>query len=449
MRFVRRAGRFVLPSALAVALVHACARPLPPPGGDEDREAPRVAATTPEHMAVVPGFDGAVIFRFAERVSEQGVRDDLVLISPRTGQAKVTRGREEIRVEIEGGWRDSTVYRVILLPGVRDLFGNEVRDPIELAFSTGPEIPLAVIGGLVSDRITGNPAAQALVEARLRGDSTVWIAAADSSSFFALRYLRPGLYDLTAWIDQNRNRRRDLTEPFAQGISQPINRASDTVLVDNMSVVPADTTPPTLQGAEASDSMAVRVRTDDYLEPSAPLSAIQVRLLAMPDSTLVEGEHRVMTVDSFNVMIQRRDSIAAAAAADSMAADTLRADSVRADSGVAGRVRPQPGRPATLQGRGAPPPRTAGSTDVPAPGLPLPFQDLIIIPATPLVPGERYMITLEGLRNISGRSGGSGSATFAVPERRPPPARDTTGIDTTAVRRDTIHVRSSPRHPIG
>ena len=432
----QRAGRVSLPAqiVLGLAAALACARSLPPPGGEEDRESPRVVSTTPEHLAVVPGFKEPVVFRFAERLSEQGVRDDIVLISPRTGEAKVSRGRNEIRVELEGGWRDSTVYRVILLPGLRDLFGNEVRDPIELAFSTGSDIPNAVIGGLVSDRITGNPAAQALVEARIRGDSTVWVAAADSSSFFALRYLRPGFYDLTAWVDQNRNRRRDRSEPFAQGISQPINSPGDTVLVDNISVVPADTTPPTLQGAEARDSLQIRVRTDDFLDPAAPLSTIQIRLVALPDSNLIEGEHRLMTVDSFDVMKQRLDSIAAAAAADSaLAADSLRTDSARA-GGVAG----QRGRGLA---RGVTPPPTTVPAAVPAPQFALPFQDLVVIPAMPLEPGARYLITLEGMRNISGRTGGKGPAPFEVPER-PPPARDTTGavVDTGSIRRDTLRL---------
>lgn len=422
-------------SCFGLVFALACARALPPPGGEEDREPPRVISTTPAHLEVVPGFNGAVVFRFAERISEQGIGDEIVLVSPRTGEARVSRGSDEIRVEMEGGWRDSTVYRVILLAGFRDLFGNEVREPIELAFSTGSEIPAAVIGGLVSDRITGNPATDALVEARVRGDSTTWVAAADSSSFFALRYLRPGLYDLTAWVDQNRNRQRDRNEPFATGISQPINRASDTVLVANVSVVPADTTSPTVQGAEARDSMQVRVRTDDYLDPSAPLSAIKVEMLALPDSTSVPGEYRLMTVDSFDAMIRARDS-AAAARADTMGVDTTGVDTLRVDSAIARRMEPP-----LREG----PPRPAG---IPAPELPLPYQDLVIVPDSSLRHGERYLIRLEGLRNISGRSGGSGSATFDVPDR--PAPRDTTGarVDTTAIRRDTIHVRSSPRHPI-
>jgi hypothetical protein len=138
-------------------------------------------------------------------------------------------------------------------------------------------------------------------------------------------------------------------------------------------------------------------------------------------------------VDSFDVMRARLDSIAAAARADSaLAADSLRVDSARIGAGQRGRG----------NARGVTPPaRTGQGNAVPAPQLALPFQDLVVIPAVPLEPGARYQITLEGMRNISGQSGGVGSARFDVPERRPPPARDTTVVvDTGAVRRDTTRL---------
>jgi hypothetical protein len=129
-----------------------------------------------------------------------------------------------------------------------------------------------------------------------------------------------------------------------------------------------------------------------------------------------------MKVDSFQAVVVAR--------ADSIRRDSLaRADSLRIDSaGVADTLPPRP--PA---GRGQPPrvlQQQLGRGGQPQPGDmppagPLPFQELVVIPARPLAPG-RYLLDVSGLQNISGRTGGGGTAPFEIspPPRRP--ARDTT-----------------------
>ena len=397
----------------AAVFTVACARALPPSGGDEDREAPRVIETVPAPLALEQDFRGEVVFRFNERISERGVDDNAVLVSPRTGAVRVSRGRTEIKVSVEGGWRQGRVYRVILVPGIRDLFGNETREPAELAFSTGAELTQTVIGGLVSDRITGRPASLVMVEAVPRGDSTTYVTSADSAAFFSFRYLLPAVYDVVAYADQNRNRRRDPAEAYSRTIGVSVNRDNDTVVVENVAIVPADTTPPRLLRAEARDSTSARLTTDDWLEPSVDLQFIEVSLMTLPDSVAVPGAHRLMTVDSFTVWQQR------------LRADSTKPDSAAADSVSAPRAGPVRAQPiAALRG------------GIPAPGLPLPYQELVLIPAAPLAPGGRYRVTIQGLVNISSRSGGGGAVDFEIPERRPV-RRDTTAVDVAGPQRVT------------
>src|SRR5690606_10245632 len=107
--------------------------------------------------ATVPEFSGPVIFRFDERISERNI-ENIAIVSPSDGDVSVDRGRSELRISIEGGFQPGRVYRVILLPGVRDLFNNERRAPAELVFSTGPAITETALAGLVVDRITGRAA---------------------------------------------------------------------------------------------------------------------------------------------------------------------------------------------------------------------------------------------------------------------------------------------------
>ena len=412
IRLVVVAGAFV-----------ACARNLPPPGGEEDRVPPQIVATTPETLSIVTDFEGPVVFRFAEKLSERGPTNP-VIVSPQPAEVEFTRSGEEIRVDLKGGWRRGVIYRVVLMPGIRDLFNNERREAAELVFSTGPQIPATAIAGLVTDRITGRPAQQAIVDATRREDSLVYSTAADSLAFFALRNVPIGSYDIVAYSDLNGNRRRDPTEPVSRSINQTLVRAADTVTVaDQLVVTPPDTTPPRLARAEGRDSLQIRLFSDDWLEPAAPIASINVRILTLPDSTEVEGAHRLMLADTFTAMMReraeaaRRDSLAAA---DTMVSDTT----VRDTTGV----RPPPGQGQRI-GQAAGGQRGIGQAQAPAipPIGPLPYQELVLIPAAPLPPGT-YLVEVSGLMNINQRFGGGGVAPFEIPDRRPPVRPDTSSV---------------------
>ena len=61
------------PSALllfSLAALPSCANVQAPPGGPPDALAPELVTITPESLAVLPGFDDDVEFRFSEVVSE-------------------------------------------------------------------------------------------------------------------------------------------------------------------------------------------------------------------------------------------------------------------------------------------------------------------------------------------------------------------------------------------
>ncbi|MGH7447100.1 MAG: Ig-like domain-containing protein, partial [Longimicrobiales bacterium] len=133
MRATARLG--ALASGLAIGAL-SCARPMAPPGGERDVVAPRLVSTKPGPLEVVAAGSTPVIFRFDERVSERGFSEALVSVSPLDSTLRVDRSGAEVRVQIDGGWRPDRVYRVVLLPGTRDLFGNERREPVELVFST-------------------------------------------------------------------------------------------------------------------------------------------------------------------------------------------------------------------------------------------------------------------------------------------------------------------------
>lgn len=403
---------------------------MPPPGGELDQLPPQIIATTPELLDVITDLGQPVTFRFNERISEEGVRES-VLVSPTIGEVEISKGSREIRVQVEGGWKPDQVYRVVLLAGIRDLFGNERREPASLVFSTGPPVPHTAVAGLAYDRLTGRPADDVIVEATRQQaeamndmpDTVSYTTAGDTAAFFALTHLPTGEYDVMAYIDQNRNRRQDPTESVSA--LQPVSLAadSDTIAVD-LSIVPSDTTPPILSTAQARDSLQVLLTFDDHLEPDSTLDDIEVVLFTLPDTTRVPDVPRLVRPDVYEEELRAR-------------ADSARADSARADTTAADTLDAPP--------RPLPP---AAPEFVPEPEFeidigPLPMRELVLIPASPLEHEASYLVRIGELTNVSGRTGAAGEVEFEVPARPPPP--DTTATpdtaasppDTTAMPADT------------
>jgi hypothetical protein len=385
----------LLGAALTVLL--SCARAYPPPGGDLDRLPPALVSTTPGALEVVRDFGGAVVFRFDERLSERGFSEALVTVSPLDGALRVQRARNEVRVRIDGGWRPDRIYRVVLLPGVRDLFGNERDEAVEVVFSTGPPVPATAIAGIVLDRLTDQPVQRAVVQAVRRGDDAGYTAISDSAGFFSLRHLPLGVYDIEAFSDVNRNRRRDPLEPVASGRASLASAADTATFV--FSVLAPDSTPPRVTRAEAIDTLHVRVTFDDHFDPAVSLTAASAQVHALPDSALAATGTALVVGTSF---VQERRALPADAPADTVAQQQEEAQ--RQEAQQQQRQEQQRQEQAAAQ-------------------PPLPSRDLVVRLDRPLAPGT-YTITVAGAVNISGLEGG-GTARFEVrapPPRDPPPA---------------------------
>jgi len=258
-----------------------CARPGAPIGGPVDRVGPQVVATTPESFAVLNDFDGLIQLQFDERISEtvsSGTLQETVKISPMLGDIKVTHGSRSLEVEMEGGFPDDMVYRVTVLPRIRDLFQNAMPYPFEFLFSTGAEMVPSVSAGLVTDGITLRPLGGTTVLATTDFDTELdsvkeselrHIAITDSSGVYAFRYLPAGDYSIIAFVDENRNNNPELTEPVAR--SYLIVTANDTVFSD-MRVLRPDSTPPELSAVGVVDSLTLLIEFDDYLNPEQDLA---------------------------------------------------------------------------------------------------------------------------------------------------------------------------------
>lgn len=344
---------------LAGALLAGCAHIEAPPGGPGDKDPPKLLTTRPDTMARVAPFREAVVLAFDERLSEQGLRD-AVLVSPRTSSVDVEHRGDEIRVGLRRGWEAGRIYQVTLLPGVQDLFNNRLAAPVRLVFSTGPAIPDTRLAGTVLDRLTGRPERDVRVEAIHQPDSLVYATVTDSAGGFTFAQVPEGGYRVRAYRDVGGNRTLD---PFEARDTARTSLAAGQGMTLRLRVLQPDTSAPRVASAQMADSL-VEVRFDDHLDPAQRVTPERVTLTLANGTVLPVAEVRI-----------------GADPAGAARADTARAAAPRSEER-------------------------------------LPSQSLFVRPARPLPPGAEVRIRVRDVWNLHGLVGG-GEATLKTPAAPP------------------------------
>lgn len=428
-------------AALGIVLASSCAQQGAPPGGPEDLRPPIVIRTVPDTFELLRTLDGSIRFEFDERISERpssGTFDNAVIISPRTGEVVVGHSSRSLTVELVGGFRPDLVYRVTLLPVVRDLFGNQMRDPFELIFSTGAETVPTTLAGIAWDRITGSGVDEYQVWATaLDDDSVVHVAVTDNQGVYAFRYIPGANYEIVAFEDRNADAVIDMME--IQGSRSLSIENGDTVFL-NFPVLQPDTTPATLVTASALDSVTLLLEFDDYLDPGLVLEMIDLTVATedgtdVPvDSVLHEHDYLAyvaMVMDSL-VVLDSLDAVsqaAAMAAAITAESDSTIADSIASDIEVSQDdpevledIEPIRRRgPPNLDGRSVSPPsrevspNSAGGRQASGPdGEQLPARRVILLLGNPVLPDVTYNVVINDLENLYGVPLGGGETSFFV-----------------------------------
>jgi len=377
---------------IVLLAVVGCAQLGAPPGGPEDRNAPRLLRISPDTNAV-NARPRNVELRFDEVLNERpsrgGELSNLFLVSPRRGRTEVRwrRSRIEIRPR-RGGWLPNTTYTITQLAGVADLRGNADSLEHRYIFSTGAAPAPSFIAGQVFDWVAGRHVPKAYVEAIRLPDSLTYSEYADSLGRFVIRHVPPGRYHLVAVVDANNNRvldRREVYDSATIALTDSVRREMLAFVHDSIG--------PGISQVEPRDSVTLRVTFDRPLHRGDSVSAARFSVKAA-DSSVVPIA-RFMLGRAFEQA--EADSARARAVRDSIERARV-ADSIR-------QANPQP--PAAPPRAVAPPPRRPpgtprDTTPPPRPSLPPPETYAVLRLGQPLAPAASYRVRADSLRSLLG-----------------------------------------------
>lgn len=187
-----------------------CANQLPPPGGEDDRIAPKILSVFP-----TPGtknFKGREItLRFDEYVDKRSFLESFSIYPEPPGETDISWSGKEVTIKFGGSLSKDRTYVINLGRDLKDIRGgNALTTPAIFAFSTGNKIDSGQISGkLVTDNLERSKIL--LYKIDLQRDvnpekqKAEYIVQPQDNGIFAFAFLPDGKYRIFGLYDDDRN----------------------------------------------------------------------------------------------------------------------------------------------------------------------------------------------------------------------------------------------------
>ncbi|MDH4037329.1 MAG: Ig-like domain-containing protein [Candidatus Krumholzibacteria bacterium] len=143
----RRAWRAGVFAAAMIAGALACAVQVPPSGGPEDTNPPRVAGTVPARDSTGVAVNSPIAITFSDDMTRARVERS-VLVQPPVSFERVRWDGRTLIIQTGDMQRDTT-YVVRVKPGYRDNHNVPAKAQFEFAFATGASLDTARVEGVV------------------------------------------------------------------------------------------------------------------------------------------------------------------------------------------------------------------------------------------------------------------------------------------------------------
>lgn len=195
---------------ITLILAGSCARRGVPTGGEKDTIPPSLVRMVPELEAV--NYRGKDIeLEFNELIEARNLKKELI-ITPPVKEYDFYIKKNKLHIHLEEELLDSTTYTFNFGEAIQDLSeGNKATDAVA-AFSTGNYIDSFQVQGTIRQLLTQQPVEEAIVtlyDTRDTLDAFTgpprYFAKTDEEGKYTMRYIKPGLYRVYAYLDANSN----------------------------------------------------------------------------------------------------------------------------------------------------------------------------------------------------------------------------------------------------
>lgn len=245
-----------------------CAVPVPPTGGPADKDPPTIEATDPVDGAVNQSVD-RISFLFDERIDERSIAQALSIVPDFDRPPEIRFRGRRVEIIFPELLRENTTYIITLDTRLRDAHSVALKQPITVAFGTGPTLNQGRIRGRVVSQADGQPQAGVDIFAYAAtptasyspGHRPDYRTQTDDQGNFSLSYLREQTYFVLAVLDRNGNREPDPGELSAVPPQSLLEADSVGVAIDRPWVLATvDSQPPTLRLVRARSSRELELR---------------------------------------------------------------------------------------------------------------------------------------------------------------------------------------------
>ncbi len=217
-----------------------CAQMSPLTGGYKDTIPPVIIHSLPLNNSVNSNTKN-FYFAFDEPVDASKLRESLIISPYYIGNQEVKYKKNEVYVSFDSSFTENTTYIISFAGGIKDVTeGNDLSNS-KIVFSTGNYIDSSFVSGTVFSPVDNKRIENAVVGLYNEKDSfdlftkkPTYFTFSDKSGLFKVTNVKPGLYTLYAFKDENKNFLADYKGESFGFIESPIrvNNKNKNVLVN-------------------------------------------------------------------------------------------------------------------------------------------------------------------------------------------------------------------------
>ena len=225
---------------LTVLLILAgCASEAAPGGGPPDKTPPMLTEANIITGSTRIPEDLEISFTFSENLNPDVSKKSVTIFPVRDNIARVTIKGKKLIIRPNDKWDNNTVYTMILGKSISDMRGNTLKEPLQISFTSGNEIPKNIIKGKVFGLKPNSTAVIAISRLFEKPDSILmypeYYTQSGPEGEFLFEFLPSEEFNIAAYVDMDKSNSYKASFDGACVPSQPSvlpDTSGNTVLME-------------------------------------------------------------------------------------------------------------------------------------------------------------------------------------------------------------------------